>query len=110
MDRQRGERLAAIMPVPHNHLIRTPAVESLYRRIDFTCKQRSQLRTFWIRLVLPANPGDALRIRDNENRLPRLRHRRGGACKQEQCSEQCSDPQEVYPGGRFKLEIISVRR
>jgi hypothetical protein len=66
------------VPIPYDHLVGAPGVESLYGGIGLAGKKRSQLGTFWIRLILSANPGDPLGIGHNKNRFPRLgygRHR-----------------------------------
>ena len=77
IDRQRGERLAAVVAVPDDHLIGAAGEKAIDRGIDLAGEELPKLLILRLGLVLPADAADALGVGDQEDRFL-LRPRRGG--------------------------------
>src|ERR1051325_8563193 len=67
MDRERGKSLAAVVAVPHEHLIGAPGEKAIDRGVDFAGEQLPHLGIRRLGLILPADPAHTFRVSDEED-------------------------------------------
>src|ERR1700730_8433573 len=82
---QRGERLAAIVSVPNDHLVGASAEKAFDCGVDFACEQLAHLGILRIGLVLPAHSGDTFGVCDHENGFLSLSPSRGYGQQNSDC-------------------------
>lgn len=72
------ERGAAVVAVPHDHLVSSAFEKAIDGGVDFAGEQLPEFRILGIGLFLAADAGDSLGVGDDEDGLAALRRGEGG--------------------------------